>query len=119
MSARGRSNQKNGHKPAAKKPKRLTAKREKFVVEKIKADAEGRSATSAAIAAGYAASSARQRAHELVTNSDIQAPIERAKRHAGVTAEEIIGTLALQMHSDVADLLDDEGHFDYKLAKER
>src|SRR5262249_24781054 len=55
----------------------------------------------------------------LLTNADIQARIERAKSRAGVTPEEIIGTLAQQMHSDVADILDDAGDFDYPLAKER
>lgn len=111
---------KNGKPKAAKKSrKKLTPRRERFVTEAIKARAEDRSMTSAAIAAGYAPSGAHQEAHRLLREPLVLERIERAKRASGVTPEEIIGTLALQMHSDIADLLTKNGEFDYKGACKR
>jgi hypothetical protein len=46
----------------------LTRRQDTFITEYAK----GRNATQAAIRAGYAPSSARQRGYELVNNSDIQ-----------------------------------------------
>lgn len=109
----------NGNGNGKKTSKRLPNKREKFVTEAIKAKAEGRSMTSAAIAAGYAPANANKEASRLLTNVDIQERIDRAKSRSGVTPEEIIGKLAEHMYSDVADLLDDRGRFDYELAVAR
>lgn len=75
--------------------------------------------TSAAIAAGYSPKVAAEVACENLKKSNIQERIDRAILRAGVTPEEIIGTLAQQMHADIADLLNDNGEFDYKLACER
>jgi phage terminase small subunit len=101
---------------SAAKRKKLTPKRERFVAEVIK---NGGNATQAAIAAGYAESSAYQRGHELVRNSEIQERIQRAKQRAGITPEIVTGVLAQQLLGDISDVLDDEGRFDYKLAKKR
>jgi len=94
----------------------LTPKRERFASELIR---NGGNATQAAIAAGYAESSAYQRGHELVRNSEIQERIRRAKERAGITPEIVSGVLAQQLLSDIADVLDDHGRFDYKMAKAR
>jgi phage terminase small subunit len=99
-----------------KAKKKLTPKRERFVAEVIR---NGGNATQAAIAAGYAESSAYQRGHELVRNSEIQERIQRAKQRAGITPEIVTGVLAQQLLGDISDVLDDEGRFDYKLAKKR
>jgi phage terminase small subunit len=98
--------------PRAKK--KLTPKRERFVAEVIR---NGGNATKAAIQAGYAESSAYQRGYELVRNSEIQERIQRAKQRAGITPEIVTGVLAQQLLSDISDVLDDEGRFDYKRAR--
>lgn len=95
------------------KPK-LTARRERFVAEVIK---NGGNATQAAIAAGYAKSSAYQRGYELVRNSEIQERIQRAKQRAGITPEVVTGVLAQQLLAEISDVLDEEGRFDYKRAR--
>jgi phage terminase small subunit len=103
--------------PAAPRAKKkLTPKRERFVAEVIK---NGGNATKAAIDAGYAESSAYQRGYELVRNSEIQERIQRAKQRAGITPEVVTGVLAQQLLGDISDVLDEEGRFDYKLAKKR
>lgn len=102
--------------PAKKRAKKLTPKRERFVAEVIR---NGGNGTKAAIAAGYAPSSAHVRAAELVKNSNILERIQRAKERAGITPEIVTGVLAQQLLGDMADVLDDQGHFDYALAKER
>ena len=99
---------------AGKGKKKLTAKRECFVAEVIK---NGGNATQAAIAAGYAKSSAYQRGHELVRNSEIQERIQRAKQRAGITPEVVTGVLAQQLLAEISDVLDEEGRFDYKRAR--
>jgi hypothetical protein len=110
-------------KPPAKKAsaaprakKKLTSKRERFVAEVIK---NGGNGTKAAIAAGYAESGAHQEAHRLLRNAEIQERIQRAKQRAGITPEVVSGVLAQQLLADISDVLDDEGRFDYKRAKER
>jgi hypothetical protein len=103
--------------PAAPKAKKkLTPRRERFVAEVIK---NGGNGAKAAIAAGYAESGAYQEAHRLLRNAEIQERIQRAKQRAGITPEIVTGVLAQQLLSDVSDVLDDEGRFDYKRAKER
>lgn len=101
---------------AGRGKKKLTPKRERFVAEVIK---NGGNGTKAAIAAGYAESGAHQEAHRLLRNAEIQERIRRAKERAGITPEVVTGVLAQQLLGDVADVLDDEGRFDYKLAKKR
>ncbi len=102
-------------KPPAKKPaKKLAPKRERFVAEVIK---NGGNATQAAIAAGYAKSSARVEGHRLLANVSIQERIQRAKERAGVTPEIVTGVLAQHLLGDISDVLDDEGRFDYERAK--
>src|SRR5262245_50492532 len=96
--------------------KKLTPKQEKFAAEVIK---NGGNATKAAIAAGYGESSAYQRGHELVRNSEIQARIQRARERAGVTPEIVTGVLAQHLLGDMADVLDDTGRFNYALVKQR
>jgi phage terminase small subunit len=104
-------------KPAgARKAKKLTPRRERFVAEVIK---NGGNGTKAAIAAGYAESGAHQEAHRLLRNAEIQERIQRAKQRAGITPEIVTGVLAQQLLGDISDVLDDEGRFDYKLAKKR
>jgi len=106
-------------KPAAAagkaKPK-LSDRRERFAAELIKS---GGKRAKAAIAAGYSPKGARQTAHRLLTNVDVQERIQRAKQRAGITPEVVSGVLAQQLLGDVADLLDDNGEFDYELAKHR
>jgi phage terminase small subunit len=103
-------------KSAPKAKKKLTPRRERFVAEVIK---NGGNGTKAAIAAGYAESGARVEGHRLLTNANIQERIQRAKQRAGITPEVVTGVLAQQLLGDISDVLDDEGRFDYKLAKER
>src|SRR5262245_13401175 len=98
------------------KTKKLTPKQERFAAEISK---NGGNATRAAIASGYAESSAHVRASELVRNSNIQERIQRARERAGITPEIVTGVLAQQLLGDIGDLLDDEGRFNYKLAKRR
>jgi phage terminase small subunit len=108
---------KPGAKKSAKKAaKKLTPKQERFAAELIK---NGGNATRAAIDAGYGESGARVRGHELVTNRNIQERIQRAKERAGVTPEIVTGVLARHLLGDIADVLNDKGRFDYKLAKKR
>jgi hypothetical protein len=99
---------------AGKGKKKLTPKRERFVAEVIK---NGGNATQAAIAAGFAKSSAYQRGYELVRNSEIQERIQRAKQRAGITPEVVTGVLAQQLVAEISDVLDEEGRFDYKRAR--
>lgn len=101
----------------ARKPKpKLTPKRERFVAEVIK---NGGNGTKAALAAGFAESGAHQEAYRLLRNAEIQERIRRAKERAGITPEIVTGILAQQLLGDVSDILNDEGRFDYKRAKER
>jgi hypothetical protein len=78
----------------------------------------GGNATQAAIAAGYSESGARVEGHRLLTNANIQERIRRAKERAGITPEIVSGILAQQLLGCVEDVLDDDGRFDYKRAKE-
>jgi hypothetical protein len=79
----------------------------------------GGNGTQAAIAAGYAESGAHQEAHRLLRNAEIQERIRRAKERAGITPEIVSGVLAQQLLGEISDVLDEEGNFDYKRAKER
>jgi Terminase small subunit len=97
-----------------KAKKKLTAKRERFVAEIIK---NGGNGTKAAIAAGYAESGAHQEAFRLLRNAEIQERIQRAKERAGITPEIVSGVLAQQLLSDISDLVDDQGQFDYQKAR--
>jgi phage terminase small subunit len=99
-----------------KAKKKLPPMRERLSAEYIK---NGGNGAKAAIAAGYSPKGARQTAHRVLTSVDIQERIQRAKQRAGITPEVVSGVLAQQLLSDISDVLDDEGRFDYKLAKER
>ena len=98
------------------KRKNLTAKQERFAAELIK---NGGNATKAAVDAGYSQKSASEQGYENLRNPQIQERIRRAKERAGITPEIVSGVVAQQLLGDVADLLDDEGRFNYELAKKR
>lgn len=99
-----------------KSAKKLPPKRERLAAEYIK---NGGNGAKAAIAAGYSEKGARQTAHRVLTNADIQERIQRAKERAGVTPEIVSGVLAQHLLGDIADVLDDGGRFNYELAKGR
>src|SRR5262249_36175013 len=90
--------------------------RERLAAHYIK---NGGNGAKAAIAAGYSKKGARQTAHRVLTSVDVQERIKRAKEQAGITPEVVSGVLAQQLLSDIADLLNDDGEFDYDLARER
>ena len=65
--------------------RKLTPKRQAFVAKLVGPPAV--SGAEAARQAGYAPGSARQRAHELVTNSDVQSAVERMRARVAARAE--------------------------------
>jgi hypothetical protein len=54
----------------------------------------------------------------LLRNAEIQERIRRAKERAGITPEIVSGVLAQQLLGNIEDVLDDNGRFNYKRAKE-
>jgi phage terminase small subunit len=88
--------------------------RERFAAELIK---NGGKRAKAAIAAGYSPKGARQTAHRLLTNVDVQERIRQAKQRAGITPEVVSGVLAQQLLGDISDFVDEDGRFDYQRAK--
>lgn len=65
---------------------------------------------------------ARANASRLLTNANISAEIERRKQraiaHSQVTAEEVLGSAVFNMRASMNDLMDEEGYFDLKKARE-
>ncbi len=89
----------------------LTAKQLRFVCAYVM---NGGNGTQAAIIAGYSATSARQRAHELVTNSDIQRAL------AELTMDDVYTTKGLASimgsHAMEADIADFEPYLDGEMS---
>ncbi len=83
----------------------LKPQQEKFVDALV----SGSNQTNAAIAAGYDPNRARITACELVTKSNIQRRIQERIRDANLETDEVIGTLASQMRSDICDFMDENG----------
>lgn len=100
--------------------KSLTLKEQKFV--EAMANPKTKSATEAAIKAGYSSRTARVQASQNLTKLNISEAIqkrrERAIRHYHVTPEELIGSAVFQMRSSMNDLIDEEGYFDLEKARE-
>ena len=86
--------------------KTLTPKQARFVME-YPIDLCGKQA---AIRAGYAAKTARQRAYMLLRKPHVRAAIEANKqalaKAAGITAERVLGEIALVAFSDVQDYVE-------------
>lgn len=83
--------------------KELTPKQQKFISEYLQC----LNATKAAINAGYSKNGARVRGSELLTNSNIQAEIQRGFSAIKMTPEEILARLADQARGDIGDLIDE------------
>lgn len=74
--------------------KKLTPKREAFAREYV---AQGGNGAKAARLAGYAVGSAAQRAHELVTNSDVATAVDRYRARvlarSDLSVDQVIGDI--------------------------
>ncbi len=101
------------------KKKVLTTRQERFIKEM--ASPNIKSATEAAIKAGYSAENARIIASENLTKLNITAEIEKRKKQlaalAGVDKAQIIGAAARSAFASIDDALDESGHFDIDKAR--
>lgn len=99
---------------------KFTPKQKRLIEELAKPDIK--SVRSAAIKAGYAESTASTIVYQTLENTRIkeavQNRINRALKHHKVTPEEVLGSAVFQMRSSMADILDDDGSFDYQKAKD-
>ncbi len=100
--------------------KKLTLRETRFVEEL--ANPKTKSKTEAARKAGYSKKNARHIAYKKTTKDHIsvayQNRIQRALKHHQVTPEEVLGSAVFQMRSSMDDLMDEEGFFDLKKARE-
>ncbi|MBS1793659.1 MAG: terminase small subunit [Acidobacteria bacterium] len=107
--------------PVPSKPKRKPTPRQKKFVEAM-ADPKTKSARQAALKAGYAETTASVDAYRMLQkphiSEAIEARIKRAIAHSTVTPEEVLGSAVFNMRGSVNDLMDEDGFFDLKKARE-
>ncbi len=103
------------------KPGKKLTDRERSFVERM-ADPSVKSATQAAIDAGYSQKSARVIASQNLTKLNIRAAIEKRKadvaRHSKVKPEAVLGATVMRAFASIDDCLDENGHFDINIARE-
>ena len=102
-------------------PKRTPTRQQERFIENM-ANPAIKSQTEAAVKAGCPPKNARITASKWLTKANIRTAIQERKQraldHAQVTPEEVLGSAVFQMRSSIDDVLDDEGSFDIRRARE-
>lgn len=110
-------NRRNKNRMNAKQ--KLTVKQKRLIEELAKPKVK--SIKDAAIKAGYADSTANTHVYAMLENASFSAALEERKQrviaHHEITPEEVLGSAVFQMRSSMADILNDEGSFDYEKAR--
>lgn len=96
------------------RPKKLTRKQQVFINEYLKVF----NGAEAARRAGYSETSARQRAEELLSNSDISLQIQARLSEIHMSADEALEILAAHARGDIGQFTDRLGQLDLQAAKE-
>lgn len=96
----------------------MTGKQKAFILAYF---ANGFVGWRAAQAAGYKGDEATLRVcgSRLLTNANVQREVERRWNRLAMQADEVIGRLTEMARGDMDSVLDDNGSFDIKLARER
>lgn len=103
-----------------KKPRKLTPQRERWVEEHIKQKGEDPDIATRIAYPNQTRGAQKVTTHRLMHSEEVQARIrKKVEAASNVTAAEVIGTLTLQMRTDVTDSINDKGEFDFKLLRKR
>jgi phage terminase small subunit len=105
----------NGQGPVTEEEITLTGKQKKFA--EFYVGECNFNATKAAIAAGYSEKTAYSIGHENLRKPEIRFYIEKRLAETTLTRNEVLARLTAIATGSVEDVSDDEGNFDFKIAK--